>query len=1599
MYINQIDKIIDNILNKLYDELNDNIIKENNFVDYHNQINEFIQKFFNNLDLNSLGKLIINKENLQKIFDIIKRLIYYYYFLLIAYYYKGTIKEFRNNLIQFSKLQGNSFFNTDDNYTILILFKLIKDVSKIILMTEFQLKTLNKENYKDAIQFLNDLGKNYIDNYLLTIITKNNDQIVEINIPNLIKTIVLDKIYKKEQHTVYEILNDNEEIENEYIYIDVIVEKEKYNIEIFKEVFLGYEDKNNLINDLIKLIDDENKIPTVLSLNSKNNLLFQLPMFYPIVDDFLRYSKDNEQEIENNNILNLPLINDNSKNVQTALLYQQRKNKEDIKAKIIINKIDAISDLYSNIKPEYKTIINNYFKNSFGYRKAVLMNYNDEVHIFQKIINQGKKGIEDSEYFIELDQIIHQAYFNFKNFQKNGISLYITADYPINLIRYDNIENNVMNDLELDIHTNIIDNPTNIIGFIFQPFKIPIQCIKKKDLLNIRDIKIKYKEKEYENQNGYKMFMKIIKHFFINTIEIKDTKLYHNFFDIHKLNPHLHKKAIYWIYDVDKDDFTIDHYDTNSQDIIKLLNATLYDRIIYFLKKRLSYLIQNNKHLSLFHIESLVIYFNSVYNLNLSYDEQKELIHSFLYDRKINPNKLITFTNKLPMPLYTPNTYSLIFRIQIDMLNPNQPHPYFKLGLQKEQNSIISREKTSCIHEDEWNIINKNKNGNLNNFNILVTQFIEKYVVQSVDLYFICNICGQILPLKQYLQDGNYNLLTQKYITNYTPINTPLDQILEYQPYPITIKFLDVLISRVSFITSTNMLIGLSDEAEIKRKGMIKIIIDIIIKHNTYNLNKNENLEKRLEYFSKNFNINKELDIIIFFELNDSIFNFTHGITSTNIDLDRLKYNNILLYFLLIFVTEFTGPQIYLMAYDKIANIFIFEKHSDKLFGNLLIKTNVNDMDTKPIIEYPVLCYLIFLVSYYLIKYNLWYYEDNKTFNPIYQKIIINSIVDLFNGISMDSLKKDYVYSLVVNKLYTQLNTTFINKSIINQLKIVQAKYGKDYKIAEEEEKQKNLIETYLIKPSFRMVLIPYKFPNFKISTGIQFDRVYHLMYPNTKEITDITNCPQGTYHEWKVKEKEIYCTICGEIGKDRTGKIIRLDEAYYHILNKIAKLRCQKATMHDFKNEICNLCHKNKNEKYTETELKTMEENIIKIRDENFEKKKIKEEKKEKKEKLNDENNEKLFDKIIKEKSVNLIDILEKYIGNTDLGIEKYPVYLKNNIYIIDHSYDGSLLKEPLIIKDTENLIMFDENNSFFKTDVYYYINKRTQTNIYYQAISLRLLGYKEKHKDYIKTNYNVYLKIIPSIEHQLKYIGYETQYINFEKSNYETLDNLIKAHILKIKTIIGQFYSIISRIRYYFNKGEVFNLELETAKELNLLTDKYAVLLKDFHIKNDFDDWNIIKYMFTFEPIDWKKLNLILPTKYINSNIINLYDKTSNKMMTYLINKLILLLNNNSEKINICMMYIEIIHYLYNLYNIDSFKNSLDLKRFTYIINGPDITIDLLKKGQGITKLQEENWEEEEKLTEEQQEELEDLKEEAEALDIEGDYFFEEDADIIEE
>lgn len=1699
MYTNQIDDIIDKILDNFYlDRLIQDptfhiIIneKKHNFVEYHQQLNNLIKSYVDSIDTAGIQKLITDKKNLQQIMDIVKRYITYYCFLYLAYYYDGNIKEFRNNLIQFSKLQETSkfhvknFFDTENNYQVIRFFKIIKDSKNILLMTPLQQKNINMEEMHDAVMFLKSLGKEYMDNFLLQIVTTkgtkgtkgSESESVEVNVHNLIKTIVFGEVYKnQERPTVFKILTEIEESETEYTYIDIVVSvEETSDFDLFQNIFAGKDRMDFLAQSLWELVN----APLDIKLenpDTKNNLLLQFRGVTSIVDDFLRYHRDSERiNIEQDKSLTVPIGKDNARNIRFALMKQTKNKKENTKAQLIVNKVDVISEFYSpSVKqsPELYKEIKSFFQGPLAYRKAVLHNYLSEVYVMRKMQLQGKKVTESNEYYLELKYINQHAYFNFKDFQKYGTSVVrnaidtnnITSNIsPINTLRYSNIEfidQHVLEEIDLRVIGQ--DDAVNITGLAFGPLiHGPLQCVTKENLIDIRNVNIIYYEedkKELKTNNGYEAFLKIIKHYYIGIIKLRTDpflQLYLDINEVRKINPSILNKIIYWIYDVEQDKYDVTTYENiksyNFQDKIKYMNANLADEINKMLRDKLIDLIRSNITLGSLQIDHLIELFIRTYRLSISPREKKKLFISEYLLRKpvLEPAIiLVSDADRSKLPVYTQLKKITIYNVKIDMVNPTHPQLYIKpIITAEEKGPEVSGAKIEirCRHEESWESVEKLKKVDLNKYNMAITQFIYEYANETTDGFFVCRVCSQLLSMREYVQDGKFDNSTEKYTTNYVPINIPLHEIKEYAKFTMAIKYVEGLLKKMNDFSKANMLVGDHPNMRVKRKTFVKNIIDIVDHHNNQNLNMKNRIDT--DTFYKMFGIDKSITSVFFFEFSDKIFNFSTeaGITTETVEINRLKLNNVVLYFLWVWISELNESQIILMNIDKIINIYSFEKHGKKLFEGLLLKKNINGKETVPILSYPILCYIIFVASYYFMKYGIWYYvSKTKTLNQFNIKVIAHSLVELFNGfaLKLNEMPNDYIYTVAMNKLYTHLNTIYKNSDIIDLLKKTQSRYGDHVAPIEpvlgEKAKSKSTAEL----PVTKIGPVRRKLPTYRIGTGLMYDQLkekaYHIISINTL----VTNCPtgdfKGDFHNWTTRDTDIVCSKCGTVGKDiDLNNLTDLtDLSFYFNLAKIAQRRCIDCQAHEYiatkSGEVkCTLCNKTKLSEYTEKELDKLSLNIneasttkmlkqiadvdkINLEIEDFDKKALD-----------------IMTQLIKSskkitESVGVfINKLESFLDkNINLSTEANPSYLKDDVYVINHIYNGLPLETPVIFIQKDNKVQFKENQTFFKKDVFFYTSTSTGLiDVFYDAVTLQLIGYKENHKEYVTINKSAnYLKIDQSVTNKFLNLGYEHSYINLslggatltEENKSQTLTSLVKIHIQTIKMIIDKISSIISKIKNFQPEREEMGVPFLSPdnKRVKLFVQKYANLLPNIQTGSSntaFDDWNYIRDMFSYKKINWSKADIQFTDQtFIKSSSLNYYSDACDYMISFLVKQLIDILDSNPEKKdkkNIAMMYVELLAYIFELYNLDMTKNKHAVKRFEYILSGSEFMINLTKKGLGIISMEEilekEFGPPEELLPEivsepeQTEEEHEDAVYESEALDMETPYYMEEDED----
>ena len=400
MYINQIDDLFDNILNKLYEYLTNKKIfqkyhSDTNFVKFQNDMMNTLKDFItNHTSKKEILELVKNESYYEFILGTIKRYCAFYIYLGIAYYYDGGRDLFITNIIESSKNQKDStfqipnFYNSENNAKIITAFNDIKNI-----LTVFQVgKTMDKVKivlsnnplkFDSTIKLFNDLGEDYIiDNFL-----------IKENFHNILKTLIFKQIYiKEEKNEILSFLNQEEKEKGEYKYIEIVVSNEKKLID-FNQIqkFLSVQQlKTGLAEEIYNYLVEMRETKEFIVRENQDfiNFMFSKGILIPISEEFIRYHDDNEKYDPDS------LVGDNL------------KDRDATKIKYIINKMNNVRNYYSPLmekNPKLKLDTEKLFHKSQEPRQAVLINENEELKIVQKL--KMSESAADADLLIDLENI------------------------------------------------------------------------------------------------------------------------------------------------------------------------------------------------------------------------------------------------------------------------------------------------------------------------------------------------------------------------------------------------------------------------------------------------------------------------------------------------------------------------------------------------------------------------------------------------------------------------------------------------------------------------------------------------------------------------------------------------------------------------------------------------------------------------------------------------------------------------------------------------------------------------------------------------------------------------------------------------------------------------------------------------------------------------------------------------------------------------------------------------------------------------------------------------------------------------------------------
>jgi len=1371
---------------------------------------------------------------------------------------------------------------------------------------------------------------------------------------------------------------------------------------IFKQIYLKEEkhEINQYLNEIDK-IEGEYKYIEIIVPNSKKivdfNIIQKLLNVQQLrkgiaeeIYNYLTEFQENKEIIvnENQDFINylfsnkiiIPMTEDFLRYHKDTEKYESDTEK----IKYIITKMNTIINKYPKID------IDKYFYKNLDPRLAILYNDNEEIKIIQKLMISDNTA--DSDSLIELQNLRKYAYGNFKN--SNNTVIKLRTSNTIDAIRLINLKKKKKELLETRIGHNYID--LNVVGIVFNPTRLkkikPLDCYTVQDLINVNDVTKK--------NNGFLSFIKIL-----------DSSLNKN-------------KLYYWLFnnetDIPKLNKYIDYNKNDPTNNFNIMLSEIYNKWINIIKNKFIKYLNSIENINLIQLEYLInVYEKKYFNLNFNPEIKNFILNKALTEKFKESEIEEDLTDNL-----IPGIRATIIKLPSIKIDKNKKNIIIiDKNIKDIEETDIIETRAICNHYIKWaNLSNISKSDN-KDLNQMVFEFVKKYVKQNEKGDYICKSCNEMLALTKYVKEGSYNKETDEFMTTSLAVNQQLYDMPKYATLNRTIKNLEKNIEKIAYIADILYYLGNSATIKMHRKTIVKDTIDLILLHTNYiKLQPKDRTEKAVQ----NYNINKDLTNLFFFELKDDIF----LTSSTDTDYYKLiKFNNVIAYLILIIITELNASQILNLKNDKRCNYFFYSQFGDIIFKNLYLR--LNEKDKILITQIPLFAYCIYYFSCLLTSNKIWLWTDTSDpkikndFNITIQKIIIHTLIDLINSIIEANLEKNknYMYEILVARFLDKIKTTFNDKEILKKLN---NNMNNNIKFDE----KTNRI-SFLTK-KINYISIDKDNKDNKDDKD-NFDFNYTKNYCNVKTkiinkvkfkkdvniINSLTNCEDGNFHKWIFVDGTMICSLCKKkysdlVNENNTTESTEMNVNYFDklkftFIKKLTKKYCLDGKLHQINitDGICNLCNINPDTyKYTITELNKLDK-ILNDKEnnqiqQNYDILKEKEKQVADTQTLNrkiiGKFNKHFVNDIIDKYSSNklenyiivFIDKLISILGNK-IKIKNKTTYLKDTLYIIDHNYLGNDTKTNINILSSDGLILTFNNHQAFNKDILYYKDKINKVYVYYDIVTLQYLGYSEDNKNIKKNKNNATIKIEYSIKDCLLLLGLENTYtnlyhidstlINHFNPNLNTIINqILRTRIINLKQIISRAQSIINSVRNHGKNTNSYNLKEKT------IINEFITKLHIFNLKNTENEKGVFKNSkYINNLINLKQIygeqNYPLNTNYFNNNILNNASNSDTKLIYYLIVNFNRLLDYNKQpaiETELAYFIIRIIEYSFELYFKEN--NYSEIRKFDYIILCDEPYIDENIRINDDNEIVVKN-EVEEELTKERNY---DAKEAADSLDI---------------
>lgn len=1467
MYLTNIDNLVEKSIDSFYQILDRlELAKRTSDAKYLNfsqdgpQAMKEIHKYLGTIDM---GKIeISSEENKSQINNIIRKYLAYYYLLSVAYYYAGTFTQYRDNLVKISHLRSKEYKNplTSENvYLLCQYYQLIKNFQDYS-----ELKTTSRPKYlqehNDLREFLDLLN----DKVVQALLAAKSD----VQRHNLIKVVIISQVYRKDDRdVVLQVSQDSDQSKAKYIFIDVV---------LFSGERPGYENLVSLFSDMdngdelamkIQYMSREREEYQRNNVANSYHMVLSTGMLHGVVDDFLRYHQDH---------------------VTIESPSQDASDKEETRASLIVNEVELLSDRYAILdgnNQKNKEKIQKAFRNNLEIRKAVFNNSVEEEKVLAKIQNSGPREIENNKYYHDLLDIVTRSYFPFTGFPKDshnpsGKGFHHTHLYGMqDLLRYSDIQNqNEKPTMILDKHGAYPMDTVGLLGLVIYPYHY--LDVRKENLRNLAP----------GDKNGFSEYIDFINTKIIQTLNVKDVKGTPVFYRNRGWN-----NAWYWIFDPATDKFKSSINGSNVYASL-ILQVSVTIRELYL--RRITQLMEENSDKSNHYVWSIMEHLLSYTNIHVPQWERAEMmINHYLRLRK--PIKSLPETpTQHPNYQWDPPKVDSFYQIyHIDVRRPLNPVTWrddVVFGSKTDSEGNYKRGR--CQHELEWFRLQKLKRKNINEFNSQASDFMSNYGVVNANGSLSCRICGEVLQAHYDDVQGN------DFVTSFSS-RVPLSDMKEYKPYKSAIAVGEAIVTRLAHAMHIPALMGSDRDTGDAVTAVVKNAVDIMVIRNNF-WEAEGTTWNDTEYKSP-------LNIIQYFPLENVNFQTQASSSAASGDEKKIihrRYHIWSLVITLFFLAYLKSYMLTSLDASKTLNIYFYQKKAIGLFRDLDIKTSINKDKMKSVTDYPVLAYLLYVITTSFQKYNIIPgYEDETKINASDQLKMINSFVFLFNDLAHQAGKHydNYVYKQFAISGFNSLQTMFGSSSILNHIENSQAKFSGTQKTPVNERPQEVIEYITLPGPDvqknrvIKQVYLKW-FPD--------CSRRILVRMPNTPNMTDITHCENGQLR-WPNRDCQKYPFTGADV----------LPQVFLAEMQKLANIRCPDDEMHNWNESgICDHCGAKKNASYTMAQaLKIADswhQSQIETGSQKYQRQladiKIVARRKDDKIKVS----QKLKD--IKVTTKDIMNRLISVLGNDSevkeitVGKNTLSVLLDENKYLITRGLDGKPLVPPITLTQSQVEIISDPK--IWPGDIITYSNKKKGIEFYYNTLSRQLLGYKEKHKPYQEKNDGTTIIISHSVREMLNSIGLREYYYKIESQKH--LEDLVTESEVNLRSVITELRTLLSRIKYHHGNSEL----VEKYKELTIPD-----------IKELFPSWDILSNSldnFSKKLPKWDDY-----PRYIDYQQLTSYSEIYPSLLKYLCRILNMILDaNTGAKIPVAQLCVDIIYYLRRLYQAEELSDLLEVKLF---------------------------------------------------------------------